>query len=78
MTMYLNTWQYSQLQGDLYENFIVSIIDKILKENESQKEEILNFVKPILTGVLGLALKHVDENVDIEKYLIKSNSYRAN
>lgn len=71
MTMYLNTWQYSQLQGDLYENFIVSIIDKILKENESQKEEILNFVKPVLTGVLGLALKHVDENVDIEKIFDK-------
>lgn len=75
MTMYLNTWQYSQLQGDLYENFIVSIIDKILKENESQKEEILNFVKPILTGVLGLALKHVDENVDIEKIFDKKATH---
>lgn len=70
-TIYINTWQYSQLEGNLYENFMASIIDKILKQNSVAKDKLKN-VEPLLKGLANLMVKKL-MNADINE-LFKQKS----
>lgn len=66
-TLYFNTWQYSQINENLYENFITYLISNIieskygrLKKAENKylyKEKILPLLKPILD--FGLSKLHI-------------------
>lgn len=57
-TLYFNTWQYSQLHDNLYQNFVMYLINHIVANSDNKhnidKHKISELIKPFIDNVIEL------------------------
>lgn len=57
-TLYFNTWQYSQLHENLYQNFVMYLINHIVANNNNKqsidKHKLFELIKPLIENVVDL------------------------